>query len=85
MFQELSSLDAKEIAMSVLEQLPDMDELEEEELQEIEENRMEQTTLVHFVDTQDNLDLEMRKLPALLGDYRVSYSLCNNLHASLIT
>lgn len=87
--RELSSLDAKEIAFSVLEQLPDVTKLDQKAFQdaldELNESRGK-PWLVHFVEG-DFHDLELRKLPALLSsmqvgrvDCRQARTECNNLH-----
>ncbi|KAK0067173.1 dnaJ subfamily C member 10 [Biomphalaria pfeifferi] len=85
---EISSLYPKDIARSVLQQLPDVEIISEDFLKEIA-NKRNQTWLIHFVDKVDNQDLELRKLPALLKKYKVGRvdcankrSVCNKLYVS---
>ncbi|KAH9495740.1 DnaJ sub C member 10 [Bulinus truncatus] len=72
---EISSLDPKEVAKTVLQHLPDVELISEDFLKEIKEKR-NQTWLIHFVDKADNQDLELRKLPALLKNYKVGRVNC---------
>ncbi|XP_035828946.1 dnaJ homolog subfamily C member 10 [Aplysia californica] len=81
---EVTSLDAQEIAKDVLQQLPDMEILDAKQLAKIVDRFREDTWLVHFVDNPNNHDLELRKLPALLQDYRVGRVDCSKMHTACL-
>ncbi|CAL1536324.1 unnamed protein product [Lymnaea stagnalis] len=81
---EIDSLYAKDIARTVLQQLPDVELIGQDNLEvkvfikQILNSRV-QTWLIHFVDQADNQDLELRKLPALLKRYRVGRADCSTI------
>ncbi|CAH1790318.1 unnamed protein product [Owenia fusiformis] len=86
----INSLDAKEIAYTVLEQLPDMKNLKPEEFKESLANLKENTDtawMIHFTEDDELHDLELRKLPMLLEGLNVGRvncrymrTECNDLH-----
>jgi DnaJ family protein C protein 10 len=89
--KEIVSMDAREIAFFVLEQLPDVTNLDRDTFQRnVVENQLADVGavgwLVHFIES-DVRDLDLRKLPALVSelnvgrvDCRVMRTECNNLH-----
>ncbi|XP_013395942.1 dnaJ homolog subfamily C member 10 [Lingula anatina] len=86
---EITSLEYKETAFRILEQLPDVTIVDKEKFEDIVENLKKNSDtawLIHFVEG-DTHDLELRKLPALLGemnvgrvDCRKQRSKCNEFH-----
>ncbi|CAG5121544.1 unnamed protein product [Candidula unifasciata] len=76
---ELTSLYARDIATAVLEQLPDVEIIRQETLQNIHDKNRETTWLIHFVNQNGKQDLELRKLPALLKQYRVGRADCSEM------
>ncbi|KAI8496605.1 DnaJ sub C member 10 [Branchiostoma belcheri] len=87
--QELGSLDAQEAAAEILKLMPDVVTLNEESFEKMREGLRkgeEQSWLLHFMVGND-VDLELRKLPALLEGMNIgrinctnSRQLCRNLH-----
>ncbi|BFZ21852.1 hypothetical protein BsWGS_24891 [Bradybaena similaris] len=77
---EITSLYAQDIARTLLEQLPDVENVNSEILQNIHEKSRETSWLIHFVNHIGKQDLELRKLPALLKQYRVGRADCSGMH-----
>ncbi|KAL5006177.1 hypothetical protein ScPMuIL_017335 [Solemya velum] len=79
---EISSLIAQEVAYAVLSQLPDVTDLDSEEFKEVRTNLksgQQQSWLVHFVEKEGEHDIELRKLPAMLSDFKVGRVICEKM------
>ncbi|XP_076450182.1 dnaJ homolog subfamily C member 10-like [Babylonia areolata] len=81
---EISSLVAQDIVSTVLHQLPDVTSLDQETFQNLVEGikgDQVEAWLVHFVDSEDFHDVELRKLPTMLGGIKVGRVNCRELSA----
>lgn len=79
---EISSLVAQDILSTVLHQLPEVTSLDQDTFQNLLEGlkgEQEEAWLVHFVDSDDFHDVELRKLPAMLGGIKVGRVNCRQL------
>ncbi|XP_059164242.1 dnaJ homolog subfamily C member 10-like [Physella acuta] len=74
----IASLYPKDIARTVLQELPDVELISQDALHEINTKR-EETWLIHFVDGLGNPDLELRKLPTLVKNYKVGRADCSTI------
>lgn len=81
----ISSLVAQDIVSTVLHQLPDVRNLEGEDLEEIQaglKQGQEGAWLFHFVNSDASLDLELRKLPAMLSGIKIGRINCQQLSSA---
>ncbi|XP_048776636.2 dnaJ homolog subfamily C member 10-like [Ostrea edulis] len=89
---EISGSDPQEIAFQVMSQLPDVKNLDKDIFENIVRkmsNGQDKDWLVHFVDDEEHQDIEFRKLPAMLPQFRVGrvncrklWNVCRKLHVN---
>ncbi|KAK3083050.1 hypothetical protein FSP39_012593 [Pinctada imbricata] len=79
---KITSLHAQDIALQVLSQLPDVMYLDKETFKKIlgrVQDGQRKAWLIHFVDKDDDHDIEYRKLPAMLPTINVGRVNCKKL------
>lgn len=89
---EIAGADPQEIAFQVMSQLPDVQNVNKDVFENIVRKMtkgQEKDWLIHFVDDEEHQDIEFRKLPAMLPEFRVGrvhcrklWDICRKLHVN---